>query len=627
MKYKIQFFIISLNLLFFIFLDVILCENNEKIEFSWECKKNKCIKEIVANQTSVEITSFNVCKLFCDTSILWPMPVNYLIDGSPVHISSISLRNSDLQEHSMSLKLKKMVRGAEKVFRERIEKEKSQTSKDIVEGTHNLHIILEITNLITDNLSLNTNEGYTLIVNEENDNTMLAVIRGETFFGVRNGLETLAQLIVYDNVRNGLVIPSYSKIEDYPQYSYRGILLDTSRNYFSVDSIKRTIDVMAANKLNSFHWHITDSHSFPLMLNNFRQFAEHGAYSSEKIYTEKDVKSIIDYASIRGVRIIPELDAPAHIGEGWQWTPEDTVLCLNKEPWESYCFEPPCGQLNPLSEHVYNILGALYKEFIRLFKPDIFHMGGDEVHQNCWSTSEDIKNWIDSNFPVNNTTTIDKLKNDLNNPVQKEKNINQKGFIELWNYFQERALKKLKEASEYFDHNAQAVIWTSDLTSKKNLNLLNKDYIIQVWTTRYDNIISELLQKDFRIILSNYDALYFNSGYGGWTTDFTDSIYRAWHRVYENFQDFPECLPPQRKELVLGQEAAVWSEMVSEGSLDSKLWPRAAALAERTWTNPKTYWRSAESRLLYHRDRLVRLGVKADAIEPEWCNANRGGCS
>lgn len=112
---------------------------------------------------------------------------------------------------------------------------------------------------------------------------MLAVIQGETFFGVRNGLETLAQLIVYDNVTNGLVMPNHSKIIDRPKYPYRGILLDTSRNYFSVNSIKRTIDIMAANKLNSFHWHITDSQSFPLMLGNFRQFAEHGAYSLDKV--------------------------------------------------------------------------------------------------------------------------------------------------------------------------------------------------------------------------------------------------------------------------------------------------------------------------------------------------------
>lgn len=86
-------------------------------------------------------------------------------------------------------------------------------------------------------------------------------------------------------------------------------------------------------------------------------------------------------------------------------------------------------------------------------------------------------------------------------------------------------------------------------------------------------------------------------------------------------------MPEEKKQLILGHEAALWTETASEGSLDSRLWPRAAALAERTWSNPKTHWRDAESRMLYHGDRLVRLGVNADAIEPEWCNINRGGCS
>lgn len=78
---------------------------------------------------------------------------------------------------------------------------------------------------------------------------------------------------------------------------------------------------------------------------------------------------------------------------------------------------------------------------------------------------------------------------------------------------------------------------------------------------------------------------------------------------------------------MLGQEAPLWTETVGEGSLDSRLWPRCAALAERTWTDPKTNWRAAETRILYHRDRLAKLGCDADAIEPEWCNTYRSGCS
>lgn len=84
---------------------------------------------------------------------------------------------------------------------------------------------------------------------------------------------------------------------------------------------------------------------------------------------------------------MPEYDAPAHVGEGWQWAGDATV-CFNKQPWTQYCVEPPCGQLNPTSEKMYTILEGIYKDMEGLFVSDIFHMGGDEVNLNCWNTSD-----------------------------------------------------------------------------------------------------------------------------------------------------------------------------------------------------------------------------------------------
>lgn len=88
----------------------------------------------------------------------------------------------------------------------------------------------------------------------------------------------------------------------YP-YRYRGFMLDTSRNYFSVETIKRTIVGMAHAKLNRFHWHITDSQSFPYMSKAFPQLAKYGAYSSKEIYTADDIKHIADFARIRGIQV------------------------------------------------------------------------------------------------------------------------------------------------------------------------------------------------------------------------------------------------------------------------------------------------------------------------------------
>lgn len=158
--------------------------------------------------------------------------------------------------------------------------------------------------------TLNTKEGYKLKITSKTDGGVNVLITADNFFGARNGLETLSQLIVYDNIRNEILIVGSAEISDEPKYKYRGILLDTARNYFSVDSIKRTIEGMAMVKLNTFHWHITDSHSFPFVVKSQPELSRLGAYSSEKIYTSENIEDIVKFGKVRGVRVLPEFDAP-----------------------------------------------------------------------------------------------------------------------------------------------------------------------------------------------------------------------------------------------------------------------------------------------------------------------------
>jgi hexosaminidase len=111
-------------------------------------------------------------------------------------------------------------------------------------------------------------------------------------------------------------------IEDSPEYSYRGLLLDTARNFIPIPSILRTLDGMSTCKLNAFHWHITDSQSFPLEIPNMPEINSFGAYSESQIYRVSEIKSIIEYAKNRGIRVIFEFDSPSHVGQGFQWGPE-----------------------------------------------------------------------------------------------------------------------------------------------------------------------------------------------------------------------------------------------------------------------------------------------------------------
>lgn len=126
-------------------------------------------------------------------------------------------------------------------------------------------------------------------------------------------------MIVFNDIRNEVQIVRDAYIVDGPVYPYRGILLDTSRNFVDKKTILRTIRAMGMNKMNTFHWHITDSHSFPYHSRTYPKLSKYGAYTPAKVYSHDDVKEIVEYGLVNGVRVLPEFDAPAHVGEGWQW--------------------------------------------------------------------------------------------------------------------------------------------------------------------------------------------------------------------------------------------------------------------------------------------------------------------
>ena len=261
-----------------------------------------------------------------------------------------------------------------------------------------VHIKLESNE---DTLSLTTNESYHLTIQSSTDPTTTTTtinINAATFFGARHALETVSQLMAYHEDYNSLQIVANVEIQDRPAYPYRGLLLDTSRNYFSVDSIKKLIRAMSYNKLNTLHWHITDTHSFPIEVKSVPELLQYGAYDRSKIYTHVDVKDIVNHAKIHGIRVLPEFDQPAHCGEGWQFGEQTGLgklaVCVNQEPWQKYCVEPPCGQLNPTNINVYNVLMKIYSEYIELFKPDLFHAGGDEINFNCWNSTKEIADWL-----------------------------------------------------------------------------------------------------------------------------------------------------------------------------------------------------------------------------------------
>nr|AYV99601.1 venom polypeptide [Dolopus genitalis] len=587
---------VLLGVLCFGLIGLIAADNEPA--WGYECVESVCSKVELTPENIKTAVSLSVCRTFCGRKTpgtLWPKPTGTVKLGQYVvhlDIDNIEIRRPPFKSQDELWSIN------EERFKAQISRKVSKPDQ-IKKGGKPLLIKVSVEEEST-RLNSETDESYKLLLSQ-GGNEIIAEIKAKTFFGSRHGLETLSQLIMYDDIRREIQVVAEGEVSDAPAYKHRGLLLDTARNYFSVESIKRVIDAMGMNKLNIFHWHITDSQSFPLIIKSRPELSKYGAYSPEKIYTAENVVDIVKYGKARGVQVIPEFDAPAHVGEGWQ--KYDMTACFNKKPWQKYCVEPPCGQLDPTVDGLYDVLEDIYSEMFEMFdNPDIFHMGGDEVSTSCWNTSERIQNWM----------------------LSKGWGLTEHDFIKLWGHFQENALKRVDKVAK---REVPIVMWTSRLTELPFVNeYLDKNrYIIQIWTTGSDRKVQDLLKNGYKLILSNYDSLYFDCGGGGWVNANNNwcSPYIGWQKVYMNI---PESIAGMYHSQIYGAEAAIWSEQIDETTVDSRFWPRASALAERMWSNPITGWRDAEPRMLLHRQRLVENGIKAERLQPEWCLQNENSC-
>ncbi|XP_017771963.1 PREDICTED: chitooligosaccharidolytic beta-N-acetylglucosaminidase [Nicrophorus vespilloides] len=565
-------------------------------EWSYICQKGNCLK-VRAEQKESAI-SLGACRLMCSSyASLWPKPTGKM--EFKKSLIQLNVNSIDVLMPGEDTPVKRLVSAAAQRFKKNIDLLAPENGRK--PGGRSLVVNLHLKKTGSDKVVYQQDETYSLNVSVHTDGRIISDIEAENFYGARNGLESLSQLIIWDDIRSEYQMLDSVYLKDGPVYPHRGILLDTARNFISTDSIKRTIEAMGASKLNIFHWHITDSQSFPYTSKSAPYLTKLGAYTPSKVYSSQDVDEIIAFGKVRGVKVLPEFDAPAHVGEGWQDT--GYLACFDKKPWQKYCVEPPCGQLDPTQDGMYDVLELIYKDMIEQFDPDIFHMGGDEVHEGCWDSERKIAEWMtDNNYTLNEA-----------------------GFIKLWDKFQREALKRFTKQRGY---DVPIILWTSTLTDEKYLMkyLPNSTYIIQIWTTGSDKQIRVLLENGYRTILSNYDALYFDCGFGSWVADGNNwcSPYIGWQKVYENS---PAKIAGKYSHLMMGAEAALWTEQSDDASVDGRIWPRAAALAERLWAEPKSTWKDAEDRFMIHRERLLKFKVNADSLQPEWCRQHQGSCS
>jgi hexosaminidase len=347
-----------------------------------------------------------------------------------------------------------------------------------------------------------------------------------TVVGALRGLETLLQLVESD--RDGYYLPGV-KIQDQPRFPWRGLLIDIGRHYEPIEVLKRNFEAMAAVKLNVFHWHLTEDQGFRVESKKFPKL--HLMGSDGLYYTQDQVREVIAYARARGIRVVPEFDIPGH---STSWLVGYPELGSAPGPYQiergAGIFEPA---LDPTREPVYKFLDGFLGEMASLFPDAYMHIGGDENEGKQWDRNPQIQAFM------------------------KEKGIKDNHALQA--YFNQRLLKILQK------HGKKMIGWDEILQPD-----LPRDAVIQSW--RGPASLAEAAKRGYDGILS--------AGY------YIDLIYPAAQHYRADPIPADSTLTAAEVKHVLGGEATMWGEYVSPETIDSRIWPRTAAIAERLWSPP-----------------------------------------
>ena len=377
-------------------------------------------------------------------------------------------------------------------------------------------------------LNSETDESYTLNVKNNQ-----IEINANTDIGALRGLETVLQLITFNE--NYFYVKG-AEIKDSPRFVWRGLMIDVARHFQPINVIKRNLRAMASVKLNVFHWHLTDDQGFRVESKVYPKLQEIAA--DGLFYTQEQIKDIVNYAANLGIRVVPEFDVPGHasaILAAYPTLGSKDGYDYNVERF-SGVFDPT---LNPSKEVTYLFLETLFREIAPLFPDEYFHIGGDENEGKHWDENVEIQAF--------------KKKHNLrtNHDVQT-----------FFNIKLEKILKKLDK---------KLMGWDEILTPS-----LPTTAVIHSWRGKHEGLkqstLIEAAKKGYQAVLSN-----------GYYIDRMLSV--AHHYSVDPIGD--AILTKEERKRVLGAEATMWSELVTPLTIDARIWPRTAAIAERFWSSKK----------------------------------------
>jgi hexosaminidase len=408
-----------------------------------------------------------------------------------------------------------------------------------------------------------------------------ATLTAPTPLGVLHGFQTFLQLV--EPSPAGFAVPVLT-IHDEPRFAWRGLLIDVCRHFMPLEVMKRNLDGMATLKLNVLHWHLSDDEGFRVESKKFPKLHELG--SQGQYYTQAEIREFIGYARDRGIRVVPEFEMPGHSRSIVVGYPE---LASQPGPYPPGRVARDATALDVTQEKTYKFLDKLIGEMAGLFPDAYFHIGGDEVDDKPWNSNPKIQEFIHAHAMKDNR--------------------------DLQAYFNKRLEKIVSK------HGKVMMGWDEILHPD-----LPKTVLVQSW--RGQESLAAAAKQGYRGLLSN--------GY------YLDLMWpTARHYAVDPMSGAAATLTPEEAKRILGGEACMWSEYVTGETVDSRIWPRLAAIAERFWSpqdvkDPKSMYQrlgevgwhlgwlglTHESNYVPMLRRLVgtedirALRVLADAVEP-----------
>ena len=417
-------------------------------------------------------------------------------------------------------------------------------------------------------------EGYRLSVNQERIRAEATTEAG-LFYAVQSLRQLLpAEIEKGDRIEGRLTVPAV-EVEDRPRFGWRGMHLDVCRHFFSVDFIKRYLDLMALHKLNLFHWHLTEDQGWRVEIPGRPKLTEVSAWRTQEgrryggFYTRDEVRQVIEYAAQRRITVLPEIEMPGHAQAALAAYPELSCSGGPFSVWTEWGIskEVYCAG----SDETFAFLEEVLDEVSGLFPGDYVHIGGDECPKERWKVCPKCRQRI------------------------KEEGLADEH--ELQSYFIRRMAAFLKGRGK------RLIGWDEILEGG-----LAEEATVMSWRGTEGGIAAARAGND--VVMAPHTHVYFDYKH------YDEAEEPGWlgvtplEKVYA-YEPVPEELGAEEAKHILGAQGQAWSEkMLTEADVEKRVFPRMCALSEVVWSPVEGRgWEGFRERLKEHGKRLEALGV------------------